>query len=194
VYWADWVILIIVVLSAWKGYRTGLLSSMAGLFAWVAGLFAASRYYYRLSVYLDDRWNLGEKVARFIGQHLPLWTAPLTGNTAAGPGGPHLAAGGALAQGVVQVAAFLAILLGVEVVIHSLARSVSSLIAVTPLVVVDRLGGLVFGVLWGGVWVLILTMVATRLLSPALLQPSVILPYLRQLTGVFHIPWRLVTL
>lgn len=176
--WVDWIIVIILGLSAWKGYRSGLLVSLAGLFAWVVGFLAASHYYYRLSAYADERWNLEPTIQRFLGQHLPYFAM--------------LPSFSGLAAGVVQVLAFLAVLLAVEIVIHSIARSLSSLIAVTPLVAADRVGGLIFGAVWGGVWVLVLTVVATRLFPTADWQGSVILPYFLDLTKIFHMPWPLV--
>jgi len=193
VHGVDWVILIIIALSAWKGYRAGLLTSLAGLFAWVLGFVAASQYYYRLSVYLDERWNLAGSVQRFLEQHLPFLPAPGVRAVSLAVTPPALTSPSALAAGVVQVLAFLAILLAVEIVVHSIARGLSSLIAVTPLVVVDRLGGLLFGILWGGVWVLVLSVVVARLLPSGVWQGSVILPYLQQVTRTFHLPWPLVT-
>jgi uncharacterized membrane protein required for colicin V production len=189
--WVDWVILVILALSAWKGYRAGLLTSLAGLFAWVAGFLAASRYYYPLSTYLADKWNLVTVIQQFIERHLPFLSGPGV-RTAGLVAAPALPSSFALATGAVQAIAFVLILLAVEVIIQALARSLASLIAVTPLVVADRLGGLVFGVLWGGVWVLVLTVVATRLLPAADWQGSVILPYLVATTRTFHMPWPLV--
>jgi uncharacterized membrane protein required for colicin V production len=133
-------------------------------------------------------------IQHFIEQHLPFVSTPAVRTaslTVATPALP-LPSSLVLANGAVQAIAFVMILLAVEIIIQSLARSLSSLIAVTPLVVADRLGGLVFGILWGGVWVLVLTVVATRLLPNANWQGSVILPYLLGLTRTFHVPWPLV--
>ncbi|HUW63691.1 MAG TPA: CvpA family protein [Spirochaetia bacterium] len=193
-HWVDLVILIIVALSAWKGYRAGLLTSLAGLFAWVLGFLGASHYYYPLSIYLTEKWNLVHVIQNFLDQHLPFVSSPAVRTvsmTVAAPALP-LPSSLVMATGVVQAIAFLVILLAVEMVIQSIARSLSSLVAVTPLVVLDRMGGLVFGILWGGVWVLVLTVVATRLAPNADWQGSVILPYLLAVTRTFHVPWPLV--
>lgn len=193
--WVDVIIVLIVALSAWKGYRAGLLTSLAGLFAWVLGFLAASRYYYPLSIYINEKWNMVHVTQEFLERHLPSLAYPAVGTvgmtTPVLPKLP-LPSYSAMATGIVQIIAFLVILLAVELVIQSLARSLSSLIAVTPLMALDRLGGLVFGILWGGVWILVLTVLATRLVPNANWQGSVILPYLLAVTRTFHVPWPLV--
>jgi hypothetical protein len=71
--WLDWLIVVIVGLSAFQGLRRGLLASLAGLAGIVVGLFVAYTYNRPLAEYLVINWNVGEKLKPLVMPFFKIW-------------------------------------------------------------------------------------------------------------------------
>lgn len=68
----DLLILLILLLGAFNGYRKGLLGSLAGLFSSLIAIFIAFKSYSVLSLWLDEKFLLSHKVNIFLQEHVNL--------------------------------------------------------------------------------------------------------------------------
>jgi membrane protein required for colicin V production len=177
----DIIILIALAVGTIRGLRRGLIRSLLGLLGLVLGLVLASQFYRPLCQYLESRYSWVSSLAGSIAPHLPLATpvaftpatdgssltnaihnlslpefvtSYLTSSASAGvpPGstvGEALAY--VLASGLVGVACFLFIFACVQLVALVLGELMARVVAVTPLVILDRLAGLAMGLGWSAV-------------------------------------------
>lgn len=174
--WLDWLIVVIVALSAFQGLRRGLLASLAGLAGTVVGLFVAYTYYRPLEEYLVVNWHVEEKIKPLVMQLFKIWT-PSQGSvqSVALPG--KLISTGGLGTGqlpnigdylansftffVLDALCFITLLLATTWAIK-LAGSVLTRVAQWSLLgAPNHLGGLLFGTVRGLAVVIILLTLLT---------------------------------
>lgn len=176
--WLDWILTIILVLSVWRGAKAGFFVSVARLLGLVLGLAAAFTWHKSLSLYLDRQWHWGESISVFILEHFPQaiggalesiapgnLTAPLagTGQLLEGMASGYAAtAAREMAGSVLELLSFIILALAVYVLVNIMMRAISGAAAHTILGPVDRLGGLILGLLRGGLVIII----AAALLNP----------------------------
>jgi len=157
--WLDWVLLIILLLSAFNGVTRGLLRSVAGLAAVFFGFWLALRYYRMLGDYLDAGLGLGPVLTRYFSGYLGEVTeASAGGSPPPGVFTPleNLVAGtmqnlfqgvaSSLAASVLDALAFLIIFIAGAGLLGALASAVPNLPLLGPL---DRAGGFCFGLVRG---------------------------------------------
>ncbi len=175
--WLDWMIIIILVLSALGGLRSGLLKSVSGLAGMIIGLVVAFAYHRSFAAYLSTRWNAQDKLQPMLENFLKNWipvnetltlvsypegpvaALPVASNPL-NPLGDHLM--GVFTSGILEVLCFL-ILLFATVWGASLAGSILTKIAnVSFLGLPNHLGGLLFGLVRG----IIVVLVVLTLMSP----------------------------
>lgn len=70
--WADYLIIALLVLGFYNGYKRGLFGSLLGLAANLAGIAAAYHYYPHLARWADSRWDLTAELSRYLYDHLGL--------------------------------------------------------------------------------------------------------------------------
>ncbi len=168
--WLDWLIIAIIVLSVLRGWRLGLVTSVARLAGILTGLVVAITYRHDLVEYLTTKWDLGEKMLPLVNGLLKFWSpaagsAPLFvppgGLTTTVPFNPYQLdqIGGYLARtiaaGVLEALSFLVLLLAVVWLINLAARLLTGITDACPLGLLNRLGGLLFGAAKGLVVVVI---------------------------------------
>jgi uncharacterized membrane protein required for colicin V production len=105
--WLDWLIIVIIALSAFQGMRRGLLASLTGLAGTLVGLFVAYTYYRPLEQYLVMNWNVGEKIKPLVMQLFKIWIPSQSIQSAAQPG-KLISAGGAAIGKVPNISDYLA--------------------------------------------------------------------------------------
>lgn len=174
--WLDWLIVVIVALSAFQGLRRGLLASLAGLAGTLVGLFVAYTYYRPLAEYLVINWNVEEKIKPLVMQLFKVWTPSLSPLPSAAQPGKLISTGGVVADQLPNIGdylassftsvlldalCFLALLLATTWAIN-LAGSILTKVAQFSLLgAPNRLGGLLFGTVRGlAVVIIILALLA----------------------------------
>lgn len=174
--WLDWVIIFIVALSALQGLRFGLVTSVARLAGFIAGLVVAFSYYRPLAEYLTQHWKMTEIIMPAVREFLKLW---LPAGEKLPPGLPEgkitsaqviqnqinsiseqLA--GRLAGGVLEVLSFLVLLAATAWLINLAGLLVTKAVRISLLGPLDHLGGFFFGAVKG----LIMVMLLVILISP----------------------------
>ncbi len=168
--WLDWLIIVILVFSTLRGWRLGLVASVARLAGILIGLVVAITYRRDLVEYLTTRWDLGEKILPFVTGLLKFWfpaakPVPLFVSpgrlTAAVPVEPYQLdriggyLAGTIVAGVLEALSFLALLLAVVWAVNLAARLLTGITDICPLGLLNRLGGLFFGAARGLVAVII---------------------------------------
>lgn len=139
--YVDLVLLVVLGLAAWQGYRRGFLRTVAGLTSYVVAFLVAWRYSPALAGWLDTRWDLGGRIAE-------RWPLP-----AGAPAGISLwpdlalpaATGAEAASFIVLGLAFLVLFVFLVIVVRWLAGLLTGTIRHTPLGALNRLAGLVAG-------------------------------------------------
>lgn len=183
--WLDWIIVAILVLSALRGLRSGLLKSVSGLAGVLIGLFVAFAYHRAFASYLSTQWNAQEKIQPLVENFLKNWlptynTLPKTLSpgklTSAVPSASsqlnHIGDNitGMFASGVLEVFSFLVLLLA-TVWAASLVGSILTRVAdISFLGLPNHLGGFLFGAARG----IIIVMIILALMSP--FQRAYVLP------------------
>lgn len=167
----DWIILLLLAVGAWEGYRRGLISTAGGLCGFFAGVWLAGRYYLPLASFLGKRLGLeklltavliplvagvpgggdalpvitgvGSGAAGSYGFPSPLWV-PLTAiqSGLSGVTRAHLLAGA-----VVKLIAFFLILGCVNTAVGMAAAVLTRVAHLLFLGGLNRLGGLGLGLL-----------------------------------------------
>ncbi|MDR9786456.1 MAG: CvpA family protein [Peptococcaceae bacterium MAG4] len=175
--WLDWMIVIIIVLSALGGLRSGFLKSVAGLAGMVIGLVVAFAYHRPLAAYLTSRWNVQDRLQpmleKFLKNLIPgnetltyvsypessVAALPVASNPL-NPLGDQLME--VFTSGILEVLCFL-ILLFATLWGASLVGSILNKIAnFSFLGLPNHLGGFLFGLVRG----IIIVMVILMLMSP----------------------------
>lgn len=196
--WLDIVIVLILLLSVWRGYETGLVAGLARLLGLFLGLAAALTYNQSLAAYLNELWNLDEKIMRIFPslQVMPTPASPqgfsqvkavaawqeqwgLTGSWPGalqqGPVGDMArligeSLSGLLARGLLEVLSFVIIFMVVSRLIYWGGSIMARLASFTFFGPLDRAGGIFLGLLRGTITVLILLALLVPLQLPALLM------------------------
>lgn len=70
--YVDLVLIIILALGAFKGYRRGFIYTLGGLFGWIVSLVIAMMYSSNLKIFFDEKLMLSNKLGEWLGEHLPL--------------------------------------------------------------------------------------------------------------------------
>ncbi len=175
--WLDWVLLVIIILSAWQGLRKGFLAGIARLLGLVLGLAAAFAGYGALADYLDRQWGWGNAIAAFFAEHLPQGVLqvlydrlPLAGDYPAVILPEQviieemLAAAHGVADFILNIIAFTMLFLVVFLLVVLVMRIFAGAVEHSFLSPLDRLGGLLLGAARG---ILVVIIVAV-LLEPVL--------------------------
>lgn len=212
--WLDLVLIAVIVLPALRGLKAGFLAGAAGVFGIIGGIWAAAQFHGQLAAYLSTRWNWDEKIFNFLISRLNR-VNPGEFNREAGMPGKImetlLPSGGTvdlntqvsvIAQGILNIAAFLLLVVFIYVVAGTMLKLLSGAVSHTPLYPLDKLGGLVLGLLKGAFFAAVLLMLflslrlPTELLSggegPGMIslaaEKSKIAPFLLRLIGFLDIP------
>lgn len=156
--WLDWVLVIILLWSALRGFIKGFVRSIAGLAVILFGFWMALRYYRLLGDYLEIELGWGPGLTRFISEHLDqavqgALTAPSAG-TLSPLGNFFSSAVASLLQGLasflaasaLDALAFLVIFAVGVALLNMLVGAIPNLPLLAPL---DRAGGFCFGLLRG---------------------------------------------
>lgn len=212
--WLDWVIIVIVSLSALNGLRYGLILSVAKLAGFLAGIFIAYIYYRPLADFLSEQWNMKAillpAVQEFLDRWLPvsdivppgLPPVKLTSATGVIPGqlnsiAENLAA--SLSAGVLEVISFLLIMAFTATVINLIGALLSKACQALFLGPVNHLGGLLFGAVKGVIVIMLLitlmapfqrvdTAPGSPLARGKAFQESQLLPYFNPLFNAINRP------
>jgi membrane protein required for colicin V production len=197
--WLDWVLLVLILLFALRGYSRGLVRELGGLAALLVGLAVAVPYAPRLGEQLGRAFplvveglaaQLSASAAGTEASANPLLTSPLGDLFGLGlPVGTLI--GHWLGYGVLTVIAFILIFLVVAGLVRWISSLASAAVNRTPLGVINRLLGLLLGGVIGAVILgLVLSLVGFFLQlgaqpgAPgpwqAALKHSALAPYLQQ--------------
>jgi len=173
--WLDWLIIVILGLSAFKGLYRGLLGSIASLLAVIAGLYVAYTYYQSLAEYLTANWAVGEKIRPFVNK-LFEWWAPAPGNVPGLEGENLIHIGNlievqwqnavdplvtSLTELVLEAGCFIALLLFTIWVVNLVGFALTKAAQHSMLSIPNHLGGLLFGIVRGVVMVIIMLALLT---------------------------------
>lgn len=180
--WLDWLIVVIIAVSAFQGLRRGLLASLAGLAGTLVGLYVAYTYYRPLAEYLITNWNVAEKIKPLVTQLFKIW-APSQGpiQTAVPPEklisagqlpniGDYLA--NSFTTVVLDAFCFLALLLATTWAINLVGIILTKVAQFSLLGAPNHLGGLLFGTARGVVVVIIILALLTPFQSAASIPDS----------------------
>lgn len=213
--WLDWLLVMITGLSTLQGLRTGLMAGVARLLGLVAGIAAAYTWYRPLAVYFDRELGWGITLARLLQKWMPLpllqgvnGKFPPTGEQPYAPlPGMHkevmavndltgnvAVAGQHLAHTLLELFSFVLILFVVTMSVSLMFKLFSGLVAATPLGLIDRFGGLGFGLVRGIIIILLLAMLL-QVLAPvgtdgilgSAVKKSLFMPHIRQVLDLLHL-------
>ena len=181
--WLDWLIIAVLVFSAFHGLRCGLVSSVAKLAGILLGFGVGISYYSELAVYLNKQWHIEDKIMPLTGKILKFFfPAKLTsapafhtigtvspGELAASqlnpysllnPYGEYLAR--LFTAAVLNAICFLGLILITVWAVRLAGHVFSRLADISFLGPLNRIGGLFFG----GARGVIIVMVVLTLLAP----------------------------
>jgi uncharacterized membrane protein required for colicin V production len=159
----DWLIVIILAVSAWKGYRKGAVSILSGILGLFLGLAAALTYSRPLAYWAEEQYQVTTALAGWISEKLPQ-PKPAAGGQLSSPVPEWLLPGSwqdklagvdpalwgqILAEGMagflVKVLAFLVVVLLALAIFKLGGRLITSIVTGTLLGSLNRAAGLVAG-------------------------------------------------
>ena len=173
--WLDWLIVAVLVFSAFQGLRRGLVLSVAKLAGVLLGFGLGITYYRDLAAYLNNQWQLNDKMMPLIAKMIEFFfPAKLTAGPAlfAGPApqinpysmlnsyGEYLA--GSFTAVIVNTICFLALVIITVWVVNLAGLILSKIADLSFLGPLNRVGGLFFG----GVKGIIIVLIILTLISP----------------------------
>lgn len=205
--WLDWLIIAILAWSTFQGLRRGLLVSVAKMAGLLAGLAVAYSYYRPLADYLSIRWHLEELMLPLTGPLLKFWQPaadvinPLTvsGKQMSGDYVARL-----VAYSILEALTFLVLLMATVWLVNAGGRILTSFADFSLLGPLNHLGGLLFGLLKGLLFVMIILALLSpfqqqnpfssdRVVTPGTAAPqgkafgeSVLLPYFKPLINTLN--------
>ena len=215
--WLDWLLIIIISLSAWRGLKAGFIVGVARLLGLVLGLAAAFTGYKNLAVYLDRQWNWGESISVFILEHFPqtlingaldsIAPGNLTGSALGSEQvledmvtNYSTIAAREMAGSVLELLSFIILALAVYILVNLMMRALSGAAAHTILGPLDRIGGLILGLARGGLVIIIVAALLNPMYSAGAVTGdvqngflshavtgSVVLPYAQTVVEVLKI-------
>ncbi|MGO0123477.1 CvpA family protein [Desulfothermobacter acidiphilus] len=156
--WFDVLLLLVIVVSAWSGWRRGLILGLLRLAALVIGYMAATRYTAPLAEFLDRNWHCSAKLAQLLLPYLAKNLGPAVAEVMA----HQLAA--MLLGGI----CFLALLLLAARVFLFTATVFTSLVRPLAFPLIDRLAGLGLGLLVGFLFSAVLFLLAQKVAAVSL--------------------------
>lgn len=165
--WLDWLIVAVLVFSAFQGLRSGLLSSVAKLAGILLGFGLGITYYRDLAGYLNTQWHLEEKVMPLTGKILNyFFPVKLTAAPQIDPYGMLNSYGEHMARSfttvVLNALCFLALIIVTVWAANLIGLILTRIANVSFLGPLNRLCGLFFG----GVKGIIIVMIFLTVISP----------------------------
>lgn len=136
--WLDLFLLWMIGWSTWRGVQTGLVAGLTRLCGLLVGLFLAREFQAPLAAYLRQQWPLDQWIKSWF-------SAPAIGQAPGPLSGWDLY----IAQGLLEVLSFMAILLVAARLIGWLGQLLARAARFSFLGPVDRVGGLVLGIVRG---------------------------------------------
>jgi uncharacterized membrane protein required for colicin V production len=215
--WLDWLLMIIIGLSALQGLRTGLIAGVSRLLGLVAGIAAAYTWHRPLALYFDRQLGWGDSVANFLLKWLPQpllqgmagslsltdlkQFMPIKGMQKGAAVGRDIPAGLAdlahqLALSLLELFSFIVLLIAITMVVSMIFRIFSGVIAVTPFGPLNRLGGLVLGLARGILIVLVIVMLLQQFMPAGAGENGMLgraaansnfMPYVRQALDLLNL-------
>ncbi len=76
--WIDGVIVIILLLGAWRGFHNGFTKTLISLLGSVVGFIAAIFYYPAVAAWFNSNWHLNQKIVDFIAPKINIPTMSLS--------------------------------------------------------------------------------------------------------------------
>ncbi|MGQ9532123.1 MAG: CvpA family protein [Desulfotomaculales bacterium] len=150
--WVDLLLLLLVLVSCWRGLCQGLVSGLAALVGLVGGFWLACRSYGVIGVQLAAWWPA-------LSRALFWFPVPQTGTAAAKLGLPP----GMLNLTLADVLAFVVVFLVTERLAVAMGRVARGMVSTVGLGPLDRIGGLALGLLRAGIIILALAFVLAPL-------------------------------
>ena len=211
--WLDWLLVIIITLSVYKGLRGGFLRGIAGIGGLLGGIWAAINHHDRLARYLSDKWNWDQKISKFLSSRLQhnsleksrdnfgdgLFDSLVSQVDAADT---VVNAINLSAETILNIAAFGIIVISVYIILGGILKLISRVISATPLSPLDRLAGGVLGCAKGFLFASIALFILLSLKLPVALisagndpgfvtlavEKSQLAPYLLNLINMLNLP------
>ncbi|AGL03970.1 CvpA family protein [Desulfoscipio gibsoniae] len=214
--WLDWVLIIIIILSALRGLNTGFFVGISRIIGLILGIAVAFTCYRSLADYLHKQWGWGNSIADFILNHLSfsflqdlIGKMPITSYQTI-PGDQIQSIPESLnniahqlAMTILEFLSFIALLILVALVVKMIMRFTSGAIAHTFLSPLDHFGGLILGLARGVIIVLVMALLLEPVLAAGVIanhekagfisqaaNGSIIIPYAWQLLNIvdIHLP------
>ena len=175
--WLDWVIVIIISCNVIQGFRRGLVLCLLKTGGLVAGLFVAVVYYPRLGTYFANQFLLIERITPITSFMLERWQPVRTLNNIF----PKETSRQLIEQlnsnvdlVVVNVLAFLALFLLTAGISGIVGKAISAIVKNSILSPINRVGGMLFGLIIGYIYVLLLLLLMApfQQLMPNMASPE----------------------
>jgi uncharacterized membrane protein required for colicin V production len=202
--WLDLIILLVLLGGAWGGFRRGLILTAGGLLGFLGGIWLAGQYYHSAAQFLGIKLGMDNLFARVLAPftaNIPTATSTIrlftTGSSKGFPASLWMPVSNAqvgiygstmarsLALAIVNVIAFLLIMLLVSWLVMMVASFLSRTVHLLMLGGVDRLGGVGLGL----VTRVLELAVIIGLLTPIVLGLSVGIPEQGGLLRSFSQAW-----
>ena len=157
--WLDWVIIVILILSALNGLRRGLILTLAKTAGLLVGLLVAFLYYAPLAEYVTGRWRPEELTASLVGPILTHWRPVAEIMTLLPDERLVEYISRIIANNIVSCGAFLFLLLVTAGLIGAVGAILEKQIEYSLFEPLNRTGGLLVGLLYGLFYVAALLLV-----------------------------------
>jgi uncharacterized membrane protein required for colicin V production len=178
--WLDWLLVLIITLSVYKGLRGGFLRGIAGIGGLLGGIWAAITYHGQLARYLSEKWGWDQKISEFLSSRLQQNSLEGTrDNSGDGFWESLLSPADAVdtvvnainlsAETILNIAAFGIIVIFVYIILGGILKLISRIVSGTPLSPLDRLAGGVLGCAKGFLFASIIMFILLSLKLPAAL-------------------------
>lgn len=194
--WVDYSFLAILVLSGLKGWATGILRSLVRIAGLIVSFWVAVTYHTKMAAWLSSQWGWADTLAQILKPlvklpgpfnnaeilKLPVGLLQQISTSIPLPPpwpqiighlsklGPHQNVGQAinllLARGIIEIFSFVVILILVRGVINFLGSVILLPVRFTPLGLVDKMGGLVLGLITGCVIIAVIMTIMAPLQIP----------------------------
>ena len=173
--WLDWVIIVILVLSALDGLRRGLIKTLAKTAGILVGLLVAFTYYARVAEYITERWRPEELTAPLVVPLLTHWR-PMADLLTLTPDERLVEyLNGIIANNIIACGSFLVLLLIPACIISIAGVILGKQFEHSLFGPINRTGGLLIGVLSGLFYVaaILLLMAPFQQLNLALAESGI---------------------
>lgn len=177
--WLDWLFVILIVLSAIRGLKAGLLAGVTGIAGLLCGIWAAVNYHGYLEDFLSTKWNWDKKISNLLFTYISQNCQDNSNigghqgesvlDTIISPGdilNIGLQTIQPVANSILNVIAFCFIVVVVYIIAGIILRIISRTVAGTILSPFDKLGGLLLGVVKGGIFAAVVLVFLLTLRAP----------------------------